>query len=77
MISVGMMQPSIHEIIDMTAVRNCFMPTRRTMGMRAVRFRRAPFRIGGADRDDVLVNIVLVYMVEMAIVQVVDVPLVA
>ena len=60
----------------MVAVRNCLMPTRRTVGMRAVHFWRAAFRIGGADRNDVLVNVALVNVVEMPIVQVVDVPLV-
>jgi hypothetical protein len=45
MIFVRMMQASIHEIIDMVAVRNYLMPTRRTMGMRAVRFWRTGFLI--------------------------------
>jgi hypothetical protein len=33
MVAVGMMQPSIHEVIDMIAVRYCFVPTRRAMSM--------------------------------------------
>jgi hypothetical protein len=33
MVAMGMMQPSIHEVIDMIAVRYGFVPTRWAMGV--------------------------------------------
>ena len=47
------------------------------MLVRAARLRRALHGIGRIDRDDVLVDMILVHVVEMPVVQVVDVALVA
>jgi hypothetical protein len=77
MVAVGMMQSSIHEVIDMIAVRYGVVPTRWAMGMWTARFWRALLGIGRTDRDDVLINMIIVHVMEMAIMQIVDVTLMA
>jgi hypothetical protein len=56
MIAMRVMQASAHQIIDVIPMRHGFVPAGRTMFVRAARLRRALHRIGGIDRDDVLVD---------------------
>jgi hypothetical protein len=71
MITVGMMQPAVYEIVDMIAMRHRFVSAVWTVRVRAMDLWRALHGIGGADRDGVLIHVILVHMMEMAIVQVV------
>jgi hypothetical protein len=77
MIAVRMVQPAVDEIIDMVAMRDLFMSTVWTVCMCAVELRRAGRGICATDRNDMFVDVVLVHVVEMAIVQIVDVAVMA
>jgi hypothetical protein len=70
-VAMRMMQPAAHEIIDMVAVRYRFMSAVAAVFVRAAGFRRAVRRICGADRDDMLVDVILVHMVEMVVMKIV------
>lgn len=78
MIAMRMVQMSIDQVIDMIAVRDCFVPTVWTVDMASVMAaalvgRRARRRIGVADFDDVFFHrAISVHMVQMAIVQIID-----
>jgi hypothetical protein len=76
-ITMRMMQPSAHEIIDVVTMRNGFMPTGRAVLVCAAGLRRAMDGIGSVDRDDMFVDVVLMHMVEVAIMQIVDVTFMA
>jgi hypothetical protein len=77
MVAMGMMQTSAHEVIDMIAMRHGFVPAGRAMLVRAARLRRALHGIGRIDRDDVLVDVILVHVMQMPVVKVIDVALMA
>jgi hypothetical protein len=77
MIAVRMVQPAVYEIVDVVAVRHCFVPAIWTVFVRAMDFRRALHGICGVDRDRVLIHVILMHMMEMAIMQVIHVPVVA
>jgi hypothetical protein len=78
MIAVRMMQPSVHEVIDVVAMRNSLVSAARPMGVTgAPGLRRALHRIGGVDRDDMLVDMITVHVVQVAVVEVVDMAIVA
>jgi hypothetical protein len=77
MIAVRVMQPPVHEVIDVIAVWHRFVTAVRAMLVRAARLRRALHGVGGADGEDVLVDVILVHVVEMAVVKIVDVALMA
>jgi hypothetical protein len=78
MIAVRIMQPSVHEIIGMIAVRNSLMPAARTMRMAgASDLRRASRRVCSADRYDMLIDMVAVHMMQMAVMQIVDMAIVS
>jgi hypothetical protein len=77
MITVRMMQPSIHEVINMVTMRHRFVPAGRAMLVRAARLRRALDGVGGADVDRMLVDMILVHVMEMAIVQIVHMTIMA
>ena len=77
MIAVRMVQPAVDEIVDMVAMRDLFMPAVWTVRMRAVELRCAGRGICATDRDDMFVDVILVHVVEMAIVQIVDVAVMA
>jgi hypothetical protein len=70
-IAVRMMQPTIHQVIDMVAMRNNLMSTIWTMPVRATRFGRAAHRILFIDRQRMFVNVILVHVMQMTIVKVV------
>ena len=79
MVSVGPMEPSGDQVIDVIAMRNRLVSAFGAVGVDGV----AVDRIGVVarmlliDRDRVLVNVLLVRVVQMAVVEVVDVIAVA
>jgi hypothetical protein len=70
-IAVRMMQPAIHDIIHVIAVRDCFVPAIRPVLVRALGFRCAALGILGTDRDGMFVDMILVHVVKMTIVKIV------
>src|SRR5262245_45995179 len=76
MVAVRMMQPPIHKIVDVIAVRHGFMPAARAMPVSALVFRRAAVGVGGVDRKGMFVDMIPMHMVQMAVVQIVDVAVV-
>lgn len=75
-IAVRMMQPAIHEIIHVIAMRDGFVPAIWAVLVRAASFRRTALGILGTDRDGVLVDMVLVHMVEVTVVKIVHMAIV-
>jgi hypothetical protein len=72
-----MMQPSAHEVIDVVTMRHGFVPAGRAVLVCATGLRSALHGIGSVDRDDMFVDVILMHMVEVAIMQIVDVPFMA
>jgi hypothetical protein len=60
MSTMGMVQPSIHEIIDVVPMGHGFVPARRAMRVRADGLRCALHGIDLVDCDDMLINVILV-----------------
>jgi hypothetical protein len=78
MIAMRMMQPSVHEVIDVVAVRDGFVTAPRAVRMpRTSHVRRALRRVCLADRQHMLIDVVVMRVVQVAVVQIVDVPIVA
>ena len=77
MIAVGMVQPSIHEIISVVAMGHGYVPARRAMLMRAARFWRALHRIGGIDGHDMLIDMIPMHVMKMAIMEIIDMAIMA
>jgi hypothetical protein len=77
MIAVRMVQPAVHEIVEMVTMRHRLMPAVWTVHVRAGDFRRALHGICGIDRDDMFVHVILVHVVEMAVVKVVHMAVMA
>jgi hypothetical protein len=77
MITVRMVQPTVHKIVDMVTMRHLFMSAVWTVRMRAVDLRRALHGICRVDRDRMLVHVILVHVVEMAIVKIVHMAVMA
>ena len=71
MITVGMVQPTVHEIVDMVAMRHRFMSAIWTVCVRAMDVRRALHGIFAVDRDGVLIHVILVHVMQMAIMKVI------
>jgi hypothetical protein len=72
------MQMSVHQIIDMITMRNCLMSASESMDMALIMaatrvLSGTRVRIGGAYRNDVLINMALMRMMQVSIMQVVDV----
>src|ERR1700738_1128402 len=77
MIAVRMVQAAVHQIVEMVAMRHPFMPAVWTVLVGAGDFRRALHGICGVDRDDMLVDVIFMHVVEMAVVKVVDMAIMA
>jgi hypothetical protein len=77
MIAMRMMQPSAHEVIDVITMGHGFVSAGWPMLVRAARLRRALHGIGGVDRDGVLIDMMLVRVMEVAVVEIIDVALMA
>jgi hypothetical protein len=71
MITMWMMQPSVHDVIDVITVGHAFVPTVWPMSMRAPGAKRAPRRIGVAHLNNVFVDVILVHVMQMTIVEVI------
>lgn len=74
---VRVMEPSIHEVIDMITMGHALVSAAWPMRMGTPGFRCAAGWIGVADLDDVFVNMILVHMMQMTIVEVIDVAVMA
>ena len=77
MVIMWVMQSSVHEVIDVIAVRHGFVSAARPMRMRAPGLRRAAQGIGVADLDNVFVDMIPMHVMQMTIVEVIDVAIVA
>jgi hypothetical protein len=77
MITMGMMQSAVYEIVDMVTMRHSFMSAVRTVHMRAVDFRRALRGICCADRDQMFIHVIPMHVVKMTIVQIIYMTIVA
>lgn len=78
MISMGMVQVATHEVVHVIAVRDCGMPTARTVNVAGlmtatVMVWRTAVRIRSTDFQSVLVNVAFMRVVEVAIVEIIDV----
>jgi hypothetical protein len=70
-ITVRMVQPAVHEIVDMIAMRDGFMSAIRPVLVGAARLRRATRRVFRVDRDDVLIDVIFMHVVKVTVMQVV------
>ena len=70
-IAVRMMQPAVHEIINMIAMRDGLVPAVWPVLMCASRFGCADHRIWAIDRYRMLVDVILVHVMQMTIVKIV------
>ena len=77
MVAMRMMQASAHDVIDVIAMGHRFVPAGRAMLVGAARLRRALHRVGSVDRNDVLVDMILVHVMEMPVMQIIDVAVMA
>jgi hypothetical protein len=76
-IAVRMVQSSVHQEVDMITMRHGFMSAVPAMLVRAAGLRGAVHRVCRADRDDMLVDMVTVHVVQMAIMQIIDMTVMA
>jgi hypothetical protein len=77
-----MMQVAAHQVIDVIPVRHRLVAAARTMnvigGVAGTRvLRRAAIRVCRGDRKHVFVDMIAMHMVQMAVMQIVDVTVVA
>jgi hypothetical protein len=72
MITMGMVQPSIHEIIDVVPMGHGFVPAGRPVLVRASRLWRAMHGIDRVDCNCMLINVILVRVMQMAIMKIID-----
>jgi hypothetical protein len=75
--AVGVMQPPIHQIIHVIAMRHGFVAAAWPVHMRALGGGVAAIGIGGTDRDHMFVHMIAVRMVQMAIVEIISVAIMA
>jgi hypothetical protein len=77
MIAVGMMQVPLDQKVDVVAMRDGLVPAAGAVLVAALDVRRAAGRIRRADRDRMLVDVIAVHVMQVAVVQIVDMTLVA
>lgn len=80
--AVGMVQPSIDQIVNMVPMRDRFMATAGAMPMRrlmsaCVVLGRATIRIRCGYFDHVFIDTTVMHMMQMALVEIIDVALVS
>src|SRR5258708_37777228 len=76
MVVMHVVHAAIHQRVDMISVRNLWVSPAGTMDMiQAACARRASLRCGGAYLDNMLVHMVTVYVMEVAVMQVIDMPI--
>jgi hypothetical protein len=78
MVTVLMVQPAVDQIIHMIAMRHSFVPAAWSMNMTLfmtdmVMQRMASIRVGFADFDDVLIDMIAMRVMQMAIVEIIHV----
>ena len=71
-IAVGMVQASVHQVVRVIGMRHRFVSTAWTMLVRAARLRRAMHGVCRVRRNNMLVDMVPVNMMQMAVVQIID-----
>jgi hypothetical protein len=76
-VAVGMVQVLVHQIVDMVAMRDRLVPAAGAVLVGTLHFRRAARRIGRVDADHVLVDVIAMHVVQMAVMQIVDVAVMA
>jgi hypothetical protein len=69
-VAVAVVQPPRHQVVEVVAVRDDFMPAAVVTAVAGQR--RAGIRVGGADGDDVFIVMPVVSVVQVAVVQVID-----
>ena len=77
--AMRMMKASVNQIVHMIAVRNGSVAAIGTMNVLPVvafRSQRAFVRVGVADGNNVFIHVVAVRMVQMAVVEIIHVPVV-
>jgi hypothetical protein len=72
MITMGMVQPSIHEVIDVVPMGHGFVPAGRAVLVRASRLWRAMHGIDRVDCNCMFINVILVRVMQMAIMKIID-----
>jgi hypothetical protein len=72
MIAMGMVQPSIHKVIDMIPMGHRFVPAGRAVLVRANRLPRALCGIDRVDWNGMLINVIPVRVMQMAVVKIID-----
>ncbi len=77
MITMRMMEPAVHEVIDVVTMRYRFVSAVWAVLVCAAGLRRALHGICGVDRDDMFVDVILMHMVEMAVVKIVHMAIMA
>jgi hypothetical protein len=76
-IAMGVVESSIHQIIGVISVRYPFMTTTWTMLVRTSRLRGAIHGVGRVDREDVLVDMISMNVVQVAVMQIIDMTVMA
>ena len=71
------MQPSVHEVIDVITVRHLFVSAARTMRVRAPGLGRAARGVGIANLDNMFVDMISMHVMQMTVVQIIDMPFMA
>jgi hypothetical protein len=77
MVAMGMVQPSIHKVIDMIPVGYAFVSAGWVVRMRTACLWGTTLGIGGTNFDDMLINMILVHMMKVTIMGIIDVVLMA
>ena len=77
MIAMGMMQMTVHQVIDVIAMGHGLMPATHAMHMfrpmtGTLMIRRAAIRVDGVDVQGMLIDMTVVHVVQMPVMQVVD-----
>jgi hypothetical protein len=71
------MQPSVHEVIDVITVGHAFVSAARPMRVRAPGVGRAARGVGVGDLNNMFVDVVPMHVVQMTIVEVIDMAMMA
>jgi hypothetical protein len=77
MIAMRVMQASVYKVVDVVTVRYSFVPTVRAVRVRALGSRSVLSWIRSVDRQDMLVNMIPMHVVQMAVMNIVDVTIMA
>jgi len=75
---VDMVQAAVYQVVDVVAVGHGFMAAIRAVnvvgGVAGTLAMGALVGIGGADVDDVLIHVIAMHVVQVAVMEIVDVP---